>query len=656
MPRKTVFVHNVSGYVGSHLSKRFADRNAGSQEDGEQEEWEVIGTLASASETKPHWVARTVEPTPEGLEAAFLEADMTVLDCLNALELAEMQLAAIPPADRIPEPKVLVGVSSVMTWTRTTIDESAPEEPLTEAEYKRRRPQVNFKELLALEKLVTKSQREGALRTHVVAAGLTYGGGEGVLHPLFKRAWSGEALPLLTLGDASNLLPTIHVADLCSVVESLLPADPAKPYLVAVDAGQQQQEPQTLAAVTEALSKELGTGLVAPMTQDQVFTTKDYQFFQAGIRLRPAAVDELGFSWHSREGVLANMPSVVREYREARKVSPLRLLVHGNDDLAVGALAAAVAEEYRLPLVRAPSALAAAAEGDDELGAEVKAAGGTVSDETLAKVLARELTSLGCRNQGYILEGCLQTLAQAQLLFPEAAPGEGEEPPAAEAEGEEGAAAPATKAAAPEFVIVLEASQEEVLRKQQQGTDEESLAARLATYETHNAEGSETSPLAHPALAAVETISIASGDATSAEPFLTKARIYLGPPRNYGPSEEELAAAKALADEAAAEAAAAEAAEKQALAEAEAAERARRKAHDERRSAELQQRERELLEVRSQPLRHYLMANVIPTLTEGIIEVCKIKPEDPVDYLAEWLLKRSPVDGPAGDPDDAIAA
>ena len=37
-----------------------------------------------------------------------------------------------------------------------------------------------------------------------------------------------------------------------------------------------------------------------------------------------------------------------------------------------------------------------------------------VSDETLAKVLARELTSLGCRNQGYILEGCLQTLAQAQ--------------------------------------------------------------------------------------------------------------------------------------------------------------------------------------------------------------------------------------------------
>ena len=58
------------------------------------------------------------------------------------------------------------------------------------------------------------------------------------------------------------------------------------------------------------------------------------------------------------------------------------------------------------------------------------------------------------------------------------------------------------------------------------------------------------------------------------------------------------------------------------------------------------------------------MQNVIPTLTEGIIEVrgaikslppslralkastrwqvCKVKPEDPIDYLAEYLFKNSP--------------
>ena len=56
----------------------------------------------------------------------------------------------------------------------------------------------------------------------------------------------------------------------------------------------------------------------------------------------------------------------------------------------------------------------------------------------------------------------------------------------------------------------------------------------------------------------------------------------------------------------------------------------------------MKQQESELLEVRSIPLRNYLMANVIPTLTEGLIEVCKVKPEDPVDYIAEYLFKNNP--------------
>ena len=50
------------------------------------------------------------------------------------------------------------------------------------------------------------------------------------------------------------------------------------------------------------------------------------------------------------------------------------------------------------------------------------------------------------------------------------------------------------------------------------------------------------------------------------------------------------------------------------------------------------------IQVRAMPLRDYLMENVIPTLTEGLLEVCKVQPEDPVDYLAEWLFKNNPED------------
>jgi hypothetical protein len=35
------------------------------------------------------------------------------------------------------------------------------------------------------------------------------------------------------------------------------------------------------------------------------------------------------------------------------------------------------------------------------------------------------------------------------------------------------------------------------------------------------------------------------------------------------------------------------------------------------------------------------MDTVVPHLTEGLIELCKIVPEDPTDYLANFLLDRA---------------
>ena len=35
------------------------------------------------------------------------------------------------------------------------------------------------------------------------------------------------------------------------------------------------------------------------------------------------------------------------------------------------------------------------------------------------------------------------------------------------------------------------------------------------------------------------------------------------------------------------------------------------------------------------------MDNVVPHLTEGLIELCKIVPDDPTDHLANFLLERA---------------
>lgn len=56
----------------------------------------------------------------------------------------------------------------------------------------------------------------------------------------------------------------------------------------------------------------------------------------------------------------------------------------------------------------------------------------------------------------------------------------------------------------------------------------------------------------------------------------------------------------------------------------------------------LQKEEEKLLAAQSEPLRSYLMKYIFPTLSKGLIEVAKIKPDDPIDFLAEYLFKENP--------------
>jgi adenylate kinase len=120
-----------------------------------------------------------------------------------------------------------------------------------------------------------------------------------------------------------------------------------------------------------------------------------------------------------------------------------------------------------------------------------------------------------------------------------------------------------------------------------------------------------------------------------------KIRLSIGEPRNYDPSKprrEREAKAKALAD---ARAAAADAA-KRAEEEASRSQREAKAKLDAERLAKLQEEERDALLLRSQPMRKYLMDNVLPSLTRGLQEVAKVRPDDPVDYLAEYLFNLDP--------------
>uniref|UniRef100_A0A7S1A2K1 Uncharacterized protein n=1 Tax=Noctiluca scintillans TaxID=2966 RepID=A0A7S1A2K1_NOCSC len=47
------------------------------------------------------------------------------------------------------------------------------------------------------------------------------------------------------------------------------------------------------------------------------------------------------------------------------------------------------------------------------------------------------------------------------------------------------------------------------------------------------------------------------------------------------------------------------------------------------------------------PLRKYLDEYVLPTLQPGVTAVCEEKPDNPVEWLAYYLLKNNPMNKPA---------
>lgn len=114
-----------------------------------------------------------------------------------------------------------------------------------------------------------------------------------------------------------------------------------------------------------------------------------------------------------------------------------------------------------------------------------------------------------------------------------------------------------------------------------------------------------------------------------------------GKANNYHPTPEEARAEAELRAKQERSDLLARAREIEALEAAETAERTSRALNDERRRLALAREDEALVEACSGPMREYLMQNIIPALLDGLLDVAKSKPKDPVDHLAEYLFKYS---------------
>jgi len=69
--------------------------------------------------------------------------------------------------------------------------------------------------------------------------------------------------------------------------------------------------------------------------------------------------------------------------------------------------------------------------------------------------------------------------------------------------------------------------------------------------------------------------------------------------------------------------------------------RKQKEAYTKQKNEKIKEQERDLLDFKSQAIRSYLAENLVQILGDGLIDVCRKTPEDPVDHLAEYLFKRS---------------
>ncbi|NXF01473.1 KAD7 kinase, partial [Smithornis capensis] len=696
---RRVFLNHLDSYSGRNIGKYLSSCIVGASLEKDEEEdengsavpgnpkeevYQIVGTLSKPGSTKPRFALETyaVSVSEEDLLSHLLECEIVLYNITeDADQIKEATWAASAlhkEIENFATPKLFILISTIMTWANTKLpDPENPETPFTDEDYRKRKSHPNFMDHINAEKLIVKLGKtdKSKFSTYVVASGHQYGAGEGVFHYFFKMCWLGETPEIPVFGDGNNFIPTIHILDLAAVLQNVADHRPEVQYILAADTSM-----HTLQELIECISKNLGPGEIQNIPKENAFLSKDLtqmhlDMLLVNLRMESNFLKEnFNITWVAEAGLIENIERVINEYKQSRGLLPLKVCIHGPPGVGKSTTAVELCKHYNLHYVKIndviPEKIAqlekivakgldsvreqgeddveeqsesveAARELLDEIKENMELNGGHLDDQFIITIVKDKLKSMPCRNQGYVLDGFPETYEQATELFKY----DDEE------EEIKGKIPKCHKIITPEFVFSLTASDEFLINRiinlpesVVAGTHytQDRFLQSLKLFRDSNTD--DTTVLnyfdeleIHP-----QFIDVAIYEDPDNRFIVQKIIKEIGEPRNYGLTDEEK---EILERKAAEEHLVKEAQEKAEQERKEAEERAERMAKLEewnKQLEEVKRQERELLEAQSIPLRNYLMKYVMPTLMQGINECCRIRPDDPVNFLAEYLFKNSP--------------
>ncbi|XP_039981276.1 adenylate kinase 7-like isoform X2 [Xiphias gladius] len=639
----------------------------------------IVGTVSSsakAGETS-FLLERYASPTRDELLERLLECDVVVYNisenpAQQQVEEATWAVTALhADSENFKSRKMFILVSTVMTWAMTKPqNREEPDVLLTEEEFRRRRPHPSFKNSNSLEKLVLKLGRgkKSKFTCYVVAGGLQYGKGENLFHYFFKVSWLMQFPKVPVFGQGTNHIPMIHVYDLAGVIQNIIELRPKSKYILAVD-----DSKNTLEEIVKMISDTLGPGKINEVPEQEAiammaFKPEELEYLSINLRLDAFIIkDSFSLRWTSKSGMVENMESIVEEYKDTRQLLPIRICLVGPPSVGKTTVSEKLCSRYQIHHIKIKEVieekitqLKEIVNGDDPeyVGEEVAAAAhtqldninksmemnaGRLADHLVFDILQEKLNSKPCRNQGFVLDGFPKTYEQARLIFLDED---------TENQGLVVKIPVYNKKITPEHVIALEAA-DDFLTKRVQGLPEsiaekmyytqDEFLPRLMRYRQLSTAEETLLDFFDELEIHPEHIEVTTGDPEYTD-VVKKITEMVGIPKNYGLSPEEQEEEDRKKEEGRKQKLAAEAAEKKCRNEAALAEMAALYEEWQKNLTEVKRQEHELLEARSLPLRNYLMKYVMPSLNEAMLECCKIKPEDPVDFLAERLLRSNQQD------------